>query len=271
MQRRAGVAGAAAAAALVFALSGCTDSGGDDPGTDAKSDSASGSPSPAPAGKYRSLPEPCTAVERSTLLALLPVPDDGKSESKDNASGKAREEVLLGGKPALTFDTDRRVGCSWERTSVDGDFRLRIDFERVVSYDPAVSDDTRATQVFARKAQEHGVSSATGQGPPHPGATPSGSASAGASATGAPTEGDPAPAAPRRLEEPGDEAFLDEVVQSPDSGVRRDVTVIFRTANVVVTVEYGQSLTDPSTLPDAAELQQRTQELAGKLAERFTD
>ncbi|MQY15696.1 hypothetical protein SRB5_58840 [Streptomyces sp. RB5] len=272
MRRGVYVPGVAAVAVLAVALTGCTGSDGEDLGLDAKTSGASSS-STVPSGKYRSLPEPCVAVERNRLLSLLPKPaaDDG-SDTKNSASSKAREEALLGGEPALTFDTDRRVGCTWQRASVDGSRRLRIDFERVVSYDPEVSDDVRATQVFQRKAQEHGVLARDlpdegGTSPQteesSPAATPPGGG------TGSPAA-DAELLAPRVLEEPGDEAFLDERVGSADAGVRRDVTVIFRTANVVVTVEYGQSTNDPTLLPDAAELQGKAQELARSLAGRFS-
>lgn len=142
VQRKAYVPGAAALlAALVTGLTGCTSGGGDDGSApDAK---ANGAPaSAAPPGRYRTLLEPCGSVERNTLKNLLPgvltLPQD-------------QQQQVLGGTPAVTYDTDRRAACSWRGQAPDSSHQLRVDFERVVSYDPAVSDDNRAQEVFTKK------------------------------------------------------------------------------------------------------------------------
>ncbi|MFC7220349.1 hypothetical protein ACFQLX_19585 [Streptomyces polyrhachis] len=305
MQPQSYVPGAATAvvAALALALTGCTGSGDSGDGMKEEAAGSAAAPEAAPSGRYRTLPEPCTAVDKEQLRALLP---QTATDVKNTASTRAREEALLGGKPALTFDTDRRVGCGWQRVSVEGSRQLRLDFERVVSYDPAVSDEVRAAQVFRRKAQEHGVTARDLPKGPQPSA-PSGSGGPGElvgesgaevmeDGAAAPSTPDPkpgtdaaagtdagtdaaagtappatptpsaSPAAPLVLEGPGDEAFLAERAGTTQQGQRRVVSVIFRTANVVVTVEYGQSTTGATALPDSAELQRRAQELAGKLA-----
>ena len=52
------------------------------------------------------------------------------------------------GTATVTYDTDRKVGCRWKSDAQDASGHLSVDFERVVSYDPAVSDDDRAREVY---------------------------------------------------------------------------------------------------------------------------
>lgn len=81
-------------------------------------------------------------MPRGTLRDLLPgtasLPED-------------QQEKVYQGTAAVTYDTDRRVGCSWKSDSPDASHQLAIDVERVVSYDPAVSDDERAQEVYGEK------------------------------------------------------------------------------------------------------------------------
>ncbi|MEO3842732.1 hypothetical protein [Streptomyces sp. CNZ287] len=77
--------------------------------------------------------------------------------------------------------------------------------------------------------------------------------------------------APRLLDDIGDESFLDDKTADASSGVQRQVTVVFRTSNVVVTVTYDQWHTAGAEPPDSAELQQRTQQVADRLADRLAD
>ncbi|MBT2368724.1 DUF3558 domain-containing protein [Streptomyces sp. ISL-10] len=178
MQRKAYVPGAAALlAALVTGVTGCTSGGGPtDSATDAKANGARASA--APPGRYRTLLEPCGSIERSTLKDLLPgvvtLPED-------------QQQQVLRGTPAVTYDTDRRAACSWKGQSPDSSHQVRVDFERVVSYDPAVSDDNRAQEVFAEKQAATSVPVAPGPGDAGPEggttASPSATESAGAGAT----------------------------------------------------------------------------------------
>ncbi|MFF0723794.1 hypothetical protein [Streptomyces sp. NPDC004134] len=77
--------------------------------------------------------------------------------------------------------------------------------------------------------------------------------------------------APRLLDNIGDESFLDDKTAGVSSGVQREVTVVFRTSNVVVTVTYDQWHTAGVAPPDSAELQQRAQQVADRLADQFAD
>lgn len=134
------VPGAVLIAALVAGCSAGTE--GDAPATDSKPGALSASA--APPGKYRTLPEACRAIPLATLKDLLP----GAAQLPE-----AQQEQVYEGTPAGTFDTDRRVGCSWKSEAADASRSVTIDFERVVSYDPAVSDDDRAREVYAKKEE----------------------------------------------------------------------------------------------------------------------
>ncbi|MFF3288398.1 DUF3558 domain-containing protein [Streptomyces sp. NPDC003023] len=149
MQRKAYVP--VAAALLAALVTGCTAGNGTE-GSDIDAKANGAKASAAPPGKYRTLLEPCGAVGRSTLRDLLPgtvtLPEE-------------QQQKVLRGTAAVTYDTDRRVACSWQGDSPDASHQLRVDFERVVSYDPAVSDDDRAQEVFAQKQASASVPIAT--------------------------------------------------------------------------------------------------------------
>lgn len=146
------VPGVALLAALVVGCSAGSDSNANG------ADSKAGSPTvtPAPPGKYLTLPAPCRAVPRGTLKDLLPgaaaLPGD-------------QQEKVFRGSASVTYDTDRKVGCSWKSDAPNATRSLSIDFERVVSYDPAVSDDDRADTVYAKKEKAAGLSSSATPGP----------------------------------------------------------------------------------------------------------
>ncbi|MFB7588514.1 DUF3558 domain-containing protein [Streptomyces sp. NPDC056169] len=102
----------------------------------------------APPGRYRTLFEPCGSVSQAMLKELLP----GATALADPERAKAYR-----GAAAVTYDTDRRVGCTWKADSPEVSHRLVLDIERVVSYDPAVSDDARAQEVYLRKQLAAGI------------------------------------------------------------------------------------------------------------------
>ncbi|MFG2114866.1 DUF3558 domain-containing protein [Streptomyces sp. NPDC048718] len=158
MQRKAYVPGRSGSAAvsaatllalgLGIALTGCSSgSAGGADAVDSKAGPAA-STSVAPPGRYRTLFAPCGAVPPATLKDLLP----GAAALPD-----AERDRAYRGTAAATFDTDRRVGCSWKSTGPDATHRLSLDIERVVSYDTTVSDDDRAQQVYERKQTAAGI------------------------------------------------------------------------------------------------------------------
>ncbi|MFC8131085.1 DUF3558 domain-containing protein [Streptomyces sp. NPDC057302] len=292
MQRKAYVPGVAALLAAL--LAGCTGGGalGGEP-DDSKPGDTGGTTAAAEPGKYRTLTEPCGQVDRGTLDSMLP----GIKEMPD----EEQQEKAYEGAPTVTFDTDRRVGCRWKVESSDATHHLLVDFERIVSYDGGVSDDTRATEVYSSKVQKadlpepsgtptagegegDGEDEGTGGEPSDDSSTDadksgkgdgkgdgdnSGSGDSGDSPQEAVT---PLGLEPRILDDLGDEAFLDDALTTSGSATRhRTVTVVFRTSNVIVTVEYDEQPGRRTDIPDSKEMQDKAQELAGKLADSFSD
>ncbi|MFE2990891.1 DUF3558 domain-containing protein [Streptomyces sp. NPDC059262] len=279
MQRKAYVPGVAALLAAL--LTGCTGgSGATGDATDSKPGDVGTTAVAARPGKYRTLPEPCRQLDKGTLDKMLP-------GIKGLPEGEQRDKAYEGA-ATVTYDTDRRVGCRWKDDGADATHRLLVDFERVVSYDNTVSDDTEAGQVFTSKRTEAHLPEPVSTGTTSP--TPSHSPSAGTDenagddtekegkktggetsddASSSPSD-DSAPGAglqPRALEGLADEAFLDDqLMASASAGGHRTVTVVFRTSNVIVTVEYEQQPGPAAKVPDSKEMQDRAQELARKLA-----
>ncbi|ONK13375.1 hypothetical protein [Streptomyces sp. MP131-18] len=223
MQRTMAVRWAGLALAAVCGFAACTADGDADDTAD--SGTPGGSQGSAQPGRYSGLPEPCGAVNGDTLRDLLP----------------GAEAEVYAGEPMVTYDTGRRVGCEWNNTADSGTQRLAVDFQRVISYDPDVSDDDQAALDFEERAADAGLPAAT---PP-------------AEDTGA----------PRTLDGIGQAAFIDDRQTGTDPGERREITLAFRNANVIVTVTYTVS-TPLTDLPlDSTQLQQRTQTVAQHLAE----
>ncbi|WP_282085124.1 DUF3558 domain-containing protein [Streptomyces tendae] len=287
MQRKAYVPGVAALLAAL--LAGCT--GGSDGGATAD-DSNPGQPGvateAAEPGKYRTLPEPCGAVGHKTLDSLLP----GIEEITD----EEQREKAYAGEPTLAYDTDRKVGCRWKVESADATDHLFVDFERVVSYDRSVSDDSEAEQLFAQQVEAadlpepvvsesgsaadspSGSPSASAGDPDAPatgaGGTPSSSASSSSASSSSSSSSSASPDAaptdvqPRLLDDLGDEAFVDDALSSSGSTAkRRTVTVAFRTSNVMVTIEYAEQSATLGVVPDSEEMQDMARKLASQLAD----
>jgi hypothetical protein len=59
------------------------------------------------------------------------------------------------------------------------------------------------------------------------------------------------------------------VLKTQDSGVHRDITIVFRKSNVLVTVEYSEWSTDNSVDPGSQELQDGARKVAGEVADQF--
>lgn len=269
-------AGAAVTVLAVAVLGGCTGSGSSDSADgDGRTSPVDGTTvSPAPPGKYRTLPQPCTAVDLDSLKKLVP-------GAKDYA-----------GVESLTYDTNRLVGCAWKGTTAAGtSSTLSLSMVRVVSYNPAVSDEAEAEADFAKKAENASISltPASGTptaptapttpttGPPTTNGTPDPTGTATGAATGT-TAGTPNGAngtdnvnstspdlAPRVLTSVGNAAFINDVLKTPKTGPRRTVTLVFRTANVLATVTYTQSSPSDTAAPKSADLQKAAQKVASEL------
>ncbi|MFI8521314.1 DUF3558 domain-containing protein [Streptomyces sp. NPDC085481] len=297
---------AALALGLGIGLTGCSSGTATDTGA---VDSKAGPAAPAaPPGRYRTLFEPCGAIPQGTLKDLLP----GAAELPD-----AERNRTYRGTPAVTFDTDRRVGCSWKADTPDAVHRLTVDIERVVSYDPAVSDDDRAQEVYSGKQTAAGVplppvtpstpattppttpaspttappgghqpathvpappAKTTTQAPPaKPGATtqpgrPGTTGKPGATAPAAPVATPTTGLEPRALDGLGEAAYLDDALTTAaPAGAKRLVSVVFRTSNVIVTVQYEEQTAASVEPPDSRELQEKARNLARLLAERLEE
>ncbi|WP_329546226.1 DUF3558 domain-containing protein [Streptomyces sp. NBC_01356] len=275
MQRKAYVPGVAVLLAAL--LAGCTGSSSDDGATDDSKPGGSSSTAPAAQpGKYRTLPEACAAVDHGTLDSLLP----GIKQIAD----EEQRETAYEGTATLTYDTDRRVGCRWKVESTNATDHLFVDFERVVSYD-SVSDDSKASGLYAGKETaadlpepSASASSESEESPDADGsASPSDSASASGSASATPSStasaspsasATPTSLQPRTLDGLGDEAYLNDTLSSAGSTAQqRTVTVVFRTSNVIVTIEYDEQPAVTGEVPDSKEMQDRARNLAAKLAD----
>ncbi|AJE41879.1 hypothetical protein [Streptomyces nodosus] len=281
MQRKAYVPGAVVLlAALLAACTGSSQSGG--AAEDSKAGGAPADASGAQPGKYRTLADACGAVSHDTLGSLLPgIRQVTDQEQRDKA---------YAGTAVPTYNNDRRSGCRWKAESTGATDHLYVDFERVVSYDNTVSDDSRAHEVYAVKETaadlpepRAGSTSPDGAGTDGASSTPSGSpsastrhpapggeASASATASSTPSapaspsvSGTPADLQPRALDDLGDEAFLDDQLSSSR---QRTVTVVFRTSNVIVTIQYDEQPATATDAPDSKDMQDKARKLADRLA-----
>ncbi|MEV0847552.1 DUF3558 domain-containing protein [Streptomyces sp. NPDC049954] len=331
MRRKVYVPGAAALLAVV--LCGCTGGSADEGGAaDGKPGTQDTTAAAAQPGKYGTLPEPCGVLDHGTLDSLLP----GLKQLDEDERDKAYQGTM-----SLTYDNERRVGCHWKAEDTDGSDALRIDLERVVSYDAGVSDDESATSVYEKLETAADLPTAPGTAPvvtPSPtdgrkstdkstdgdtggdeGAdsrsgkdaaegtgpdgdkgreeSPDASATAGSpsapsgadgkntspSSTTNPGNGDsggdsgvpgtPQPELqPRLLSGLGNSAFLDDQLAKAGAATgRRTVTVVFRTSNVVVSVEYEQQPARAGELPDSKEMQDKAQKVARSVAGSFDE
>jgi hypothetical protein len=263
---------------LAALLTACTGDPGDEGPADGAGSGGSTASASAEPGKYRTLTDACSAVSHGALDSLLP-------GIKQIADQDQRSQAYQG-EAKLTYDNDRRSGCRWKAESADATDHLYVDFERVVSYDTTVSDDSRAQMVFADKAKAaniplpsadssadadaasdsasdsaSGSASPDGDGTAHATTAPSGSPSAAASESPSIT-GTPTDLQPRALDDLGDEAFLND---QQGTGRQHTVTVVFRTSNVIVTIEYDEQPAPAKTAPSSQVMQDRAQKLAQRL------
>ena len=286
MQRKAYVTGAAAL--LTALLAGCSSGTGVGASPDDSKPYDTGASAPsAPPGKYRTLPEACSQVDPDMLETMLP----GLKQIED----ERQRERAYAGTATPTYETDRRVGCRWTAETPYATDHLTIDFERVVSYDAAVSDDARAEQVFATKRAAAHLP--PGSDSPHPsdgglsttsgddGGTPADLCAPSLGGAGGPSRtsaedgpGDGSGSAgegpqheqgvpgSRVLDDLGDAAFLQDSCTAASSASRhRTVTVVFRTSNVIVTIAYEEQPSRSSDVPDGRNMQDTAEDLAHSL------
>ncbi|ULR52640.1 DUF3558 domain-containing protein [Streptomyces deccanensis] len=287
MQRKAYVPGVAVLlAALLAACTGSSDDGSPD---DPRPGEATASATVAQPGRYDTLPEPCASVGQDTLDTLLP----GIGQLPDEAKRRQAYE----GDATQTYDTDQKAGCRWKVEAADATHYLFVGFERIVSWGNGVSDDSKAQEVYGGKVEaadlpeptpsvseedsegadeesdEPEKTQTSGGATADPSTSSSASASGSAASSGSSSpspsaSGTPASLQPRTLDGLGDEAFLDDAL---GTSKQRTVTVVFRTSNVLVTVEYEEQPATTTVVPDSEEMQDRARNLAQRLADTFDD
>ena len=309
MQRKPFVPGAAlvATAALAAGLAGCTGGSSTGGAGDAKGGDAAAASTAAQPGRYQTLPEACGLPTRGTVRGMLP--GDGEKPSAaeaekiyagqaditydtDRRVGCRWKRETSSGTRHLTLDIQRVV--SYDAAVSDDDKAQEIYGNKELAADipsdgsaapssPAPSPPkgtssdgkTSAGKPSGAKAPDAKTSGtkagdsgkAPGKDAPTAGGAGSGSPSAPPSA-----EVDPqSPTAPRLLDGLGDAAFLNDKLATADSGVHRDVTVVFRTSNVIVSITYDQWSADKTMVPESQELQDKARSLADELSESLSE
>ncbi|MEU9532693.1 DUF3558 domain-containing protein [Streptomyces sp. NPDC048213] len=299
----------ATGAVLIAALAaGCTGNSGT---SDSVPDGKPGTPtvSAAPPGRYRTLPDACRAIPLATLKDLLPGTADMPEAQQDKVlEGAATVTYDTDRRIGCRWKSDapegtRSIHLDFERvvsydTSVSDDDRAReVYAKKETAADlpdsglpPEGSPDASPT---GSGHADSGTDGRTEDGRTEDGRTEDkpgkkGSAnddgsteSTGTEATADASAGssdDPASGSladtlqPRLLDKLGDSAFLDDALVPAGSTARhRTVSVVFRTSNVIVTVEYTAQPALTTEVPDSKELQEKAQALAGQLVDSFND
>ncbi|MFF9480975.1 hypothetical protein [Streptomyces sp. NPDC014733] len=307
MQRRSFVptAALAAAAALTVGLAGCSGGTSATGGGDAKGGEPALAQSGEP-GRYSSLPDACRLPSGSTVRGMLP--GDGKRLSGDEAAQVYRGQADItydtdrrvgcrwkrettAGTRHLTLDIQRVV--SYDTKVSDEDRARQIYGERAQaagvpqegaesappSDEPSASakpgkggkdgKDGKggAGDTEARRTAGDATDALTADGKTGGKGKDGGKGGKGGTPSGAPSAGTTA----HTLDDLGDAGFLQDALATADSGVHRDITVVFRTSNVVVTVTYDQWSTDKTRVPESQELQDKAHALAEELADSLSE
>ncbi|MFF8791022.1 hypothetical protein [Streptomyces sp. NPDC015125] len=310
MPRKPFVPGAAVvvAAALAAGLTGCTGSSSPDGGAaDAKSGDAATSSQAAEPGRYQTLPEACGLPSRKAIRGMLP--GDGQSLSDaearkvyggvaditydtDRRVGCRWTRETTAGTRHLGLDIQRVV--SYDSATSDEDKAQGIyDKKKLAAQIPsggAGSPSPAAPSPSASKGKGKGdetvtngskdksatdksaaEKSATEKAGKAPSQSSSQTSDPSADPSADPSTDPSGSTAPRVLGDLGDAAFLNDKLVTADSGVHRDVTVVFRTSNVIVQLTYDQWSTDKAMLPDSQELQDKARSLATELSDNLSE
>ncbi|KOG41594.1 hypothetical protein [Streptomyces decoyicus] len=307
MPRKPFVPGAAVvvAAALAAGLTGCTGSSSPDgDAADAKSGGAATSSPAAEPGRYQTLPEACGLPSRGVIRRMLP--GDGQALSgteaqkvyggqaditydTDRRVGCRWTRETTAGTRHLGLDIQRVV--SYDSAVSDDDKAQAIYGKKELAAQipsgggsPSPAAPSPSASASKNKGEGEGVvtndardKSATDKGATGKstagakGKAPSGSPSQKSDQSASPSADPSGSTAPRVLDDLGDVAFLNDKLVTADSGVHRDVTVVFRTSNVIVKITYDQWSTDKTMLPDSQELQDKARSLATELSDSLSE
>lgn len=288
---------------VALGAAGCTGDPAAEDSPDAKPAGGEATTAQAEPGKYQTLPQPCRAVETGTLDAMLPglaqLDQEQRQKAYEGTSSVTYDSDRRTGcrwkvdsaeaGHLLRIDFERVVSYS---ASVSDDARAQAVYgDRMKEADLPLPSDPREEQPERRAddsakadrdearatapAGDEAGQGASPEAPEKPGKGEEEKES-GESEEPADEAGDPsAPAEglePRLLQELADDAFIDDQLTTSSSGSgQRTVTVVFRTSNVIVTVEYEAQPKQVAEVPDSASMQEKARELAGLLAERLSD
>lgn len=288
---------------VALGAAGCTGDPAAEDSPDAKPAGGEATTAQAEPGKYQTLPQPCRAVETDTLDAMLPglaqLDQEQRQKAYEGTSSVTYDSDRRTGcrwkvdsaeaGHLLRIDFERVVSYS---ASVSDDARAQAVYgDRMKEADLPLPSDPREEQPERRAddsakadrdearatapAEDEAGQGASPEAPEKPGKGKEEKES-GESEEPADEAGDPsAPAEglePRLLQELADDAFIDDQLTTSSSGSgQRTVTVVFRTSNVIVTVEYEAQPKQVAEVPDSASMQEKARELAGLLAERLSD
>ncbi|WP_438487302.1 hypothetical protein [Streptomyces sp. S186] len=280
-------------------------------GTDGKNgDTAAASPSGQP-GRYQTLPEACGLPSPGTLRDMLPGDGQPLSQADAQKIFGGRADVTYdtdrrvgcqwtretsAGTRHLTLDIQRVVSYNAAVSDDDRAQEIYLGKERAAKIPSAGSGTPSAPPSPKDQPKDQPTGQTTGRPKPQGGATDAGGGKDGgkegsdggkkadgtagtpsaAPTTPSASPSDPgtgadSPLAPRVLDGLGDAAFLNDQLITTDSGVHRDVTVVFRTSNVIVTLVYDQWSADKRRLPESQELQDKARSLAGELADSLSE
>ncbi|MET7510768.1 hypothetical protein [Streptomyces albidoflavus] len=288
---------------VALGAAGCTGDPAAEDSPDAKPAGGEATTAQAEPGKYQTLPQPCRAVETGTLDAMLPglaqLDQEQRQKAYEGTSSVTYDSDRRTGcrwkvdsaeaGHLLRIDFERVVSYS---ASVSDDARAQAVYgdrmkeaELPLPSDPReeqperrADDSAKADRDEARATAPAGDEAGRGASPEAPEKPGKGKEEkeSGESEEPADEAGDPsAPAEglePRLLQELADDAFIDDQLTTSSSGSgQRTVTVVFRTSNVIVTVEYEAQPKQVAEVPDSASMQEKARELAGLLAERLSD
>lgn len=212
----------------------------------------------------------------SSTPTHTPTPSASKS-SKDGKSGKGSESTgngsgsgtrPSGGKGPTADPSAGPAGSTQRDGSETADSATGSTAGSTAGNAPGDAQDSGSGKGSGSGSRPSDTRTAEGDSPGSAGSSGSPDPS-GSSGSGSPE--DSASLAPRPLADLGDAAFLDDALVTADSGLHRDVTVVFRSSNVIVTIEYDQWSTDKSVLPDRRELQEKARTLAAELAAHWTE
>jgi hypothetical protein len=276
--------------ALLLGVTGCSPGFSGDDGAQ-----GGGAPATSPVsqpGRHSGLPEPCGTPDQDRLRDLLP---------------GAGSEALKGAS-RVTYDTGRRAACDWASESEGTVYELSVDFLRTLSYDPEISDNDRAALDFAARAdlaailpeedtrEDDGDGDGDGDEEPDAGTgpdrdrdrdengdgdgastTPDGESGTGTGTgtdaeAGAGLDGVTRPAgeyAPRMLSGIGHAAYVDDRLAA--DGTRRQISLVFHTSNVIVAIDYSETVEESGQGLGSAILQELVRALARQVAGRFDD